>query len=1035
MAELKKYKQHITFLFFSVILIVISGCTTTKKKGEVSKFKKFYHNMTSKYNGYFNANELYKEAMITMRNEHHDNYNQILSVYDYVDVKDPKIIAADMDLAIEKVTTVASLHEVGDWVDDCYVMMGKAQFLKQDYERAEETLLYFQDQFNPINPYGRNYRKKKLSAKDKKKLREQEQKEKIKVREEERKKKEEEREAAREKAEEEKKRKEEEKKKKAEDRKKERERKKKERERARKDRKKKKRNSRKKKSDKNEEKSSEQDTDGKGKEEESIKKKSDDEAVIPVVPEPTEEKKVETKIDEATGEEVEIDLEERIKEMKANEPKDETSYNEGLLLLAMTQIERANYFSADFILKRLEDTNYLKDEVRRAINPVKARLYMAQKRYDEAIPYLVASIETADRKQDKARYSFIIGQIYQQRRNFEGANTYFNKAKVYSKGFEMGFMSLLNVYKTSLLSGKESRESITKKIEKLAKERKYEEFKDQIYYTLGDLALEDNNEKLALEYFQKSNSFNSGNDPLKTEAYYRLAKMFFAKEKYLESKLYFDSTLTVISKKDVRLEESEKYVANLEGIAKNLGIIEFQDSLLYLSTLSKDELVIVAKKIKEYEEKNGLVKKDEDLKSGKLFTKDIKKGNYTRSSFFAYNLSMKEQGKVQFEQKWGDRPLEDNWRRSSKEINEGSEIEEQQDIVSNETEDDLSEAEFNRIMRDVPFKVKQKESSNQKIKQALFDLGKLYRDKLNNYKKSIAALEELNERYPNNMFQLDAFYYLFLSHNDLGQKDKAEHYKSLILVKFPDSQYAQLISDPEYGKKLLDERNKEEKLYKATYALFEKGRHNDVIKNVTLAEKQIDQTNEYMPKFLLLKAMSTGSLEGKDEYILGLQAVITRFPNTEEERRAKEILRFLKGDSNAFSNVSVEEANRIFRRDDERKHHVAAMVLNTEGLQFQEAKISVSNYNKKYFKPDNLQLGEFTLSRDKNIQIILVRSFKNKDKAMEYFNDVEGRRDEFISPSIADYVLFPITQTNFTRLIKQKEYQSYGVWFEENYLK
>ncbi|HPQ21203.1 MAG TPA: hypothetical protein PK147_05095, partial [Saprospiraceae bacterium] len=85
--------------------------------------------MTSKYNGIFNANELYKEKLDYMRNIHQDNYTQILPVYDYVAVADPKSIASDMDVVIEKVTTVAALHEAGDYVDDCYVMMAKAQFL------------------------------------------------------------------------------------------------------------------------------------------------------------------------------------------------------------------------------------------------------------------------------------------------------------------------------------------------------------------------------------------------------------------------------------------------------------------------------------------------------------------------------------------------------------------------------------------------------------------------------------------------------------------------------------------------------------------------------------------------------------------------------------------------------------------------------------------------------------------------------------------------------------------------------------------
>ncbi|MEI2738394.1 MAG: hypothetical protein V9F01_06385 [Chitinophagaceae bacterium] len=151
-----------------VAMVFTSGCVSRKRKNEVSKVGKFYHNVTSEYNGYFNANELYEASLLTLREKNNDNYSKILDVYDYLAVPDPKIVNADLDKAIEKLTRVAAIHEPGDWVDNCYVLMAKAQYLKQDYERALETLEYFEEDFNPVNPYGRNFQKKKVSSKQKK---------------------------------------------------------------------------------------------------------------------------------------------------------------------------------------------------------------------------------------------------------------------------------------------------------------------------------------------------------------------------------------------------------------------------------------------------------------------------------------------------------------------------------------------------------------------------------------------------------------------------------------------------------------------------------------------------------------------------------------------------------------------------------------------------------------------------------------------------------------------------------------------------
>ena len=167
---------RLTFICFVSAALFI-GCASKRKKNKnPSALGKFYHNTTALYNGYFNANELMKDSYLSLRQAHRDNYNEILPLYDYVSVESTKSVAADLDKAMEKVTTVAALHKPSKWVDDCYVLMGEAQYLKQDYESAEETFAYFKDEFNPGNPFGRNYKKKKKSKKAIKKEKEKERK-------------------------------------------------------------------------------------------------------------------------------------------------------------------------------------------------------------------------------------------------------------------------------------------------------------------------------------------------------------------------------------------------------------------------------------------------------------------------------------------------------------------------------------------------------------------------------------------------------------------------------------------------------------------------------------------------------------------------------------------------------------------------------------------------------------------------------------------------------------------------------------------
>jgi hypothetical protein len=178
---LKKYLSY--SLIVLLVLTTSLACVTKKKRNETSKLGKAYQNTTAYYNGYWNSKEIMKESLKLLRAANIDDYNNILEIEDFISVNDPKMVKTDMDKIQEKVSTVSQLHEASDWVDDCYVMMGKAQYMKQEYETAEETLEYFQEDFNPANPYGRNYKHKKPTGKAAKKAREAAKKEKEKERE------------------------------------------------------------------------------------------------------------------------------------------------------------------------------------------------------------------------------------------------------------------------------------------------------------------------------------------------------------------------------------------------------------------------------------------------------------------------------------------------------------------------------------------------------------------------------------------------------------------------------------------------------------------------------------------------------------------------------------------------------------------------------------------------------------------------------------------------------------------------------------
>ncbi len=993
-------------------ICVLSACSTTKKKDEIKGISKLYQNTTARFNGFFNAEELMTASVLALEDMHEDNYNQVLDVYEYVDVDNPKTVSADLDKAIEKVSRVATLHPYSNYVDDCYVLIGKAQYLKQDYEAAEETFRYFDEEFNPKNPFGRVYKRadNSKSRGDRKKELKQNQKERKKELEAEKKAKEEERKA-----------KEKERKAIQEQREKERKEKEKARKKAAKERKNKGRS-----------------RTGSRKTRDSQKSDKNEEQAVPAIDTTAKTPILAEQTGKVIDEKV-ADTEEK-KEKKEEEPliptgkggnfKNKSAYNEGLIWLARTAIERDDYASAESILNRLDNSPGINKDLTQQLAEARAHLYIKKNDYAQALAALDRAYDAIKNRQKRARYSFIKGQIAEKLGNAQKAYAEYQKAKKLSPDYEMQFNASLNEVKLSYKTGKTSRANVLDKLEGYFSESKNAPFADQIYFTMAEVKLEAGDIDEAMADFKRSIDAAGGKQNVKLESYYRLASLLFDREEYAQAKTNYDEALKLMKKTDPRFRETERLANNLTDIAKNIDIVNLQDSLLKLSVMSEDDLRTVALQILESQpevENKTAAKKDEQSRNLIGSNRQLGAG---RSNFFAYNPLAMNQGKADFRRRWGDRSLEDDWRRSIR-VNASRGIE---DIAEEEEEETVfSDEDIQRVLRGVPRNESQVFSSNTKIQNALFELGILFRERLKNYEKSADALERLISEYPDFDRRDQALFYLYLSQDDLGNSTRVAQIKQMMLSEFPNSKYTLLATDPAYAQSLLDEEATLVSYYDDTYDHFDRREFDEVIRRVEEKDELFPDDESLAAKFALLNAMAIGSTQGEPEYIKALEQLTKRYPNTPEDVRAKEILRFLRGDQDAFDNILYDEAVQAFVEEDKKLHYIFLIVYDLSQRQIDNTKIDISNYNKKYHRFDNLKVSNIFLNRDNKSQAILIRSFDDKAKAMKYYNDAIKNKDEFITSGIP-YDIYAGTQRNYREVIKQRTASQYRVFFEQKYL-
>ena len=217
--------------------------------------------------------------------------------------------------------------------------------------------------------------------------------------------------------------------------------------------------------------------------------------------------------------------------------------------------------------------------------------------------------------------------------------------------------------------------------------------------------------------------------------------------------------------------------------------------------------------------------------------------------------------------------------------------------------------------------------------------------------------------------------------------------------------------------------------------MFDNGEYINVKNRIAESETLFGKENAMKAKFGLLSAMVTGAEEGKKGYIKALQDVITRHPDTPQQIRAQEIMRFLKGDSDAFEVVEIKEVDDIFDLEENKLHYVAIVVYESDNEKFTDAKIAVSNFNKRYYRSKKLQISDIFLNRDEGSQIILIRKFKNMKESMDYYDTVEKNKVDYIKGTEVAFDVYPITQRNYRKIISERSASKYRVFFQKKYKK
>ncbi len=885
-------------IFF--IAVIWSSCSV--KKNNVVSCN--YHGMITHYNFFFNARERVRTGSASLATSHEDKYDRVLSIFKYGDLTKAKSVFPDMDEAMKKVSIAISrnsmvlkgkkdnkVDERNKWIDDCYLLIGKAQFYKHDFWSSIETFQYISSE----------YKESELRP-------------------------------------------------------------------------------------------------------------------------------------------------------------------EALLWLCKSYLELGKTVDAEYLLDYLKNDKKFPENLKGDYNAAVAQYHLMKDDVPRAIESLKKASATAIKKDDRARYTFILAQLLQKQDSLQEAFSNYEKVIKMNPIYEMSFNSRINrarCYDVSSGSG----EIVKKELNKMLRDEKNEEYKDQIYYALAGIAQQEKEEQLAITLLNQSIRASSSNTSQLAQSYLALGNIFYKHPEYIPAAAYYDSCLTNLTNDHPDYIDIQSKKNSLERLVKNLKVIQQEDSLQSLASLSPQEREEKIKRLIAFEdsEKERLKKEEEEKKKIEeekvLEEKNLKSqvrdvngpGATAQGSWYFYNQSSIAFGYNEFLKKWGTRKLEDNWRRSEKDatIENGDENNDDgiDSTANNQSSINDSISKLDAVARQkaylamIPATAQSIQESNVKVTEALYNCGVIYREQLNNLPESVKSFELLNSRFPDSKYKLPSYYNLYRTLMALGDTAKAETYKSYLLNNYPDSEYSKLITNPNYYKELKKKTAVLEVFYENTYRAYLNRQYQDVIERKEESDA-LFPNSKLASKFSLLKAMAVGKTKTAQEFELALEDVIRTYPKDSVSTRAKEILDFMHGKNikelpkdtsittSTLQNLIDSSTNYVFVPDI--KQYFLLLYKNNS-LNTPEVMNRIKSFNSVNYTTEKLEVKNGNI--DLAYQYIMITDFASVKNGMDYYVDILKSPETIGESDPSKVFYFVISQDNLAQLARTKNISAYSLFFQKYYLK
>jgi len=724
------------------------------------------------------------------------------------------------------------------------------------------------------------------------------------------------------------------------------------------------------------------------------------------------------------------------------------------LWLAKTYIETEEYTKAEAVLQslmvKMAETDNLPKYFVRNFDYVMADYYIATKRYGNALPHLYSGMSMSKDRNLNTKALFIAGQILYFQNNLEQASDVFRRVIKRNPHYELAFESKLYMAKSyEATTGNHAQ--IMRMFDKMLKDSKNEEYIDRIYFAMADVELKSGNRRQGKEYLKKSVAKATTDRRQQAASSLLLANLLFDDSEYVVSQAYYDTAVSAIDNTYPGYDSLMNRSAVLTDLVSNLVVVQTQDSLLMLAKLdSTSRNAIIDKVIENYVAEQERLRKEEEIKELNELMKDanpdakMPETTPTRSTveWYFYNETALTQGSSAFLKKWGRRQLADNWRISDKQslsfVDGSSDVaqaDKDDEAEGQEEGDDKAEAKTygptdrGYYMNDIPFSEEKQALADSSIAVALYNIGLIYMDKLDDYPRSLEAFGELDRRYPGNSNEVKSWFAMHRIYEKMSDQTKSDKYKYRIVDKYPDTDYAKVILDPEYFAKKEKADNALAEFYEQTYSNYLSGNWRKVKNSVAQAHALYPTDTVFMSKFDFMNAMARGKTEPVDTLGAELYRLVKKYPDSEVRPRAIDMLQVLneKYDLNIDLTDLVEtdkEPEKVYPYTyNPNSQHFVIVIADSKVLRLEPLKVRISDFNKKQFRTKKFVVKSMMFENRKNL--ISIGNFTDETEANEYVTSMFLSDYLFGGVDAESYMVMSISAENYPIFYKNKNIDEY----------